>query len=172
MSKLFLLPLFVFTFSLVTPLQVFAQQSPQEIIEELEARAALKNPQVRIDQIPSLLFTSDEAALIASVRQGVIARPPTESEIRRAEEGEAPRERGPRELALGGIVYKSSSNWTVWMNGQKITPQRIPSEILDIQVRKDHIRVRWFDAYTNQIFPVKLRPHQRFNIDTRIFLPG
>lgn len=149
-----------------------AQQSDRDIAQELIERAESKEPSTRVDQIPSLMFTSDEAALIASVRGGVVARPPTKSEVNRSQDGEPSRVRGPRELALGGIIYKSSSDWAVWINGQKITPERIPPEVLDIRVRKDHIRIRWFDSYTNQIFPIKLKPHQRFNIDTRIFLPG
>jgi hypothetical protein len=32
--------------------------------------------------------------------------------------------------------------------------------------------MKWFDEYTNQVFPIRLRPHQRFNIDARMFLPG
>ncbi len=154
----------------VTP--VMAQQSERAIAAELIERAESKQPSTRADQIPSLMFTADEAALIASVRGGIIARPPTESEVDRSQKDEDSRVRGPRELALGGIIYKSSSDWVVWINGQKITPKRIPPEVLDIRVRKDHIRIRWFDSYTNQIFPIKLKPHQRFNIDTRIFLPG
>jgi hypothetical protein len=140
-----------------------------EMLERIKFRA----PPLQINQMPSLFFTSDEIALISAVRRGVIARPPTESELNEnnAEEEIVP-ERGIRELSLGGIVFRSSSDWTIWMNGQKVTPQRIPPEVLDIRVSKDHIKIKWFDAYTNQIFPIKLKPHQRFNIDTRIFLPG
>lgn len=170
----FYFSMFVLSALLLVSLPVFAQQSERDIVAELQERAQAKEPNIRIDQIPSLFFTSGEAALIASVRKGIIARPPTEGEVNRAsrDQGEPNRVRGPRELVLGGIVYKSSSDWTIWMNEQKITPDRIPPEILDLRVRRDHIRIRWFDSYTNQIFPIKLKPHQRFNIDTRIFLPG
>ena len=132
-------------------------------------------PEVNPSQIPSLFFTTGEHNLIADARKGLVARPATETEIAESEEqqekGQRP-PRGPRELALGGIVYASAGDWTIWLNGQKITPKRIPPEILDIRVNKDTVSLKWFDAYTNQIFPVKLKSHQRFNIDTRIFLPG
>jgi len=148
------------------------EQKPQsELMDEMVERLKFRAPQVSINQIPSLFFTSAEAALIASVRNGIITRPPTERELDTGETKQSP-EAGVRELSLGGIVYKSSSNWTIWINGKKITPKRIPPEILDIKVRKDHVKIRWFDPFTNQIFPIKLKPHQRFNIDTRIFLPG
>jgi len=138
----------------------------QPFIDRLE----IVRPDINLNQIPSLMFTPSEQSLIAEAREGFLARPPTDFELRQAEDGNVPR--GPRELSLGGIIYTSSSDWSIWMNGQKITPNRLPPEILDIKVRKKYIRLKWFDAYTNQIFPVKLKPHQRFNIDTRIFLPG
>jgi len=138
----------------------------QPFVERLE----IVRPDINLNQIPSLLFTPSEQSLIAEAREGFLARPPTDFELRQAEDGNVPR--GPRELALGGIIYTSSSDWSIWMNGQKITPQRLLPEMLDIKVRKKYIKLKWFDAYTNQIFPIKLKPHQRFNIDTRIFLPG
>jgi hypothetical protein len=77
-----------------------------------------------------------------------------------------------REIRLSGIVYHSAKDWTVWLNEQRVTPEAIPEEVMDLKVYKTYIEFRWFDDWTNQIFPIRLRPHQRFNIDTRIFLPG
>lgn len=158
----------------VVPLfAVNAQTNEGGVDAEMAERVLLGQPEVQIDQIPSLFFTSGEEVLVASVRNGITARVSDESDLgTRNQEDEYRPNRGPRELALGGIVYTSSSDWTVWINGERITPKRLPPEVLDIKVSKDHINLKWFDAYTNQIFPIKLKPHQRFNIDTRIFLPG
>lgn len=142
------------------------------VLNDMVERLKFRQPEVQINQIPSLFFTSDEAALVAAVRSGVIARPPTERELNEDPGEEATPEPGIRELALGGIVYRSSSDWTIWVNGEKMTPERIHPQILDIKVRKSHVQMKWFDPYTNQVFPIRLKPHQRFNIDTRIFLPG
>ncbi len=177
--------IFVLFLGVVVPSFVFAQIAGQEIqneyynpIENLQDQALkpladrldIVRPDIDLNQIPSLFFTPSEQSLIAEARLGLTTRAPTDSELRQAEDGNIPR--GPRELSLGGIIYASSSDWSIWMNGQKITPKRLPPEILDIKVRKKYIKLKWFDAYTNQIFPIKLKPHQRFNIDTRIFLPG
>ena len=108
--------------------------------------------------------------MIAEARAGFTARPPTDTELRNATDGNV--KIGVREINLAGIVYLSAGDWTIWLNGQKVTPSRLPPEILDIKVRKNSIKLKWFDEYTNQIFPIKLKTHQRFNIDTRIFLPG
>ncbi len=139
-------------------------------LEGFEERIALSNPQINLDQIPSLFFTPAEQSLIEEARAGLTTRAPTDFELRQAQDGTVPM--GPREVALAGIVYLSAGDWTIWLNGQKVTPNRLPPEILDIRVLKNSIRLKWFDAYTNQIFPIKLKTHQRFNIDTRIFLPG
>jgi hypothetical protein len=95
-----------------------------------------------------------------------------EREQELAEEGKISRPSSVREISLGGILYKSSNDWAIWINSEKITPKNIPPAIMDISVQQDLIKLKWLDFQTNQIFPVKLRPHQRFNFDTRIFLPG
>ena len=139
-------------------------------LSDFNRRIALSDSSVNLEQMPSLFFTPNQQSLIAEARAGFMARPPTADEIRRAENGDI--QQGPREVALAGIVYLSAGDWTIWLNGQKVTPKRLPPEILDIKVRKNDVKLKWFDAYTNQIFPIKLKTHQRFNIDTRIFLPG
>ena len=146
------------------------------VVDQMYARIALKNPSVKPTQINSVFFTSTEEGLIISARQGFVTRPPTESEFEREQiEMESLQDivrTGPREVNLGGILFVSSDEWTVWLNKQRITPKSIPSEVIDIQVKKDFIKLKWFDVQTNQIFPIKLRTHQRFNLDTRMFLPG
>jgi hypothetical protein len=145
------------------------------MVEEMVRRAQGAGTIVSYTQIPSLFFTNWEESLIEEARLGLTARAATLGEIDDANRLAASGARapiGPREISLGGIVFSSGSDWVIWLNGQKITPTRIPPEILDIQVTKDVVRLKWFDAYTNQIFPIKLRTHQRFNIDSRIFLPG
>ncbi len=153
------------------------QEAPagDPLIREMQDRIDLYGPDVMMQQMGSLFFTSFEHNSIDEARNGLFTRPVTETEVKESiqvqEQGIRP-PMGPRELEVGGIVYVSSDEWTVWLNKQKITPDRLPPEILDIRVYKDYIKIKWFDAYTNQIFPVKIRTHQRFNIDTRIFLPG
>lgn len=79
---------------------------------------------------------------------------------------------GIRELSLAGILYKGQENWTIWLNGTRMTPQAYSNQIHEIKVSEDYVDIKWFDPYTNIVFPIRLRPHQRFNLDTRIFLPG
>lgn len=127
------------------------------------------------DTMPSLFFTPWTYALIQEARKAIgFRRAPTQSELLEpvGDGEEKPIDPGRRELELGGIVFVRKDNWTIWFNGERMTPEALPPEIMDLQVSKEYIEVKWFDEYTNQIFPIRLRPHQRFNLDTRLFLPG
>ncbi len=153
--------------------QIFDEQ--QEF-DEFERRIQLQDPQVNLDQIPSLFLSGNEVNVLIDAQAGLYARPPTEEELNQdqemASQGRVSMPASVREISLGGILFQSSSDWTIWLNSQKITPKNLPPAIMDITVNKDHIKLKWLDFQTNQIFPVKLRANQRFNFDTRIFLPG
>jgi hypothetical protein len=131
-----------------------------------------------LNEMSSLVFTYWEYTAIEDAKRSRgNVRPPTEDELTRdlnkgpqTEKVKPPPEE--RDISLGGIVYVDGSDWTIWLNDQRITPDAIPPEVIDLRVYKDHIDLKWLDDYTNQIFPIRLRAHQRFNIDTRIFLPG
>lgn len=120
-------------------------------------------------RIPSLFFTLWQYQSIQDAKNSKgYVRAPTDSELN----DQTPPEPGLREISLGGIAYRANDDWTVWMNGQRVTPQAIPKEVLDLKVYKNFIEVKWLDEYTNRIFPLRLRPHQRFHLDQRLFLTG
>lgn len=135
-----------------------------EIEREISQQLAFQGPTVNPNRMASLFFTIWEHDLIIDARRGLTTRMPG------TDDGVAAS--GPRDIALGGIVYRGAKDWTIWVNSLRVSPSAIPEEILDIKVYKDYVELEWFDASTNQIFPVRLRAHQRFNLDTRMFLPG
>ncbi len=156
----------------------YEEMDPAALIkldEAMASMAILRKDNVKPQEVGTLLFTLWQHALLQDAKRlyehsGV----PTQAEIDAAANASAgqAKPRGVRELGLSGILYKGSDNWVVWLNGKRIAPDAIPREIIDIKVAKDYIDLKWFDAYTNLIYPVRMRPHQRFNLDTRIFLPG
>lgn len=77
-----------------------------------------------------------------------------------------------RDLVLGGISYGDGKNWVIWLNKQRLTPARLPVEVKYINVQKSHVDVKWLDKLTGKLIPVRLRPNQRFNLDSSMFLPG
>ena len=130
--------------------------------KDINDRLNYLKPQVDINKMPSLFFNVWEHDLILDARRGMTTGIGDEG-IEQA---------GNRDISLGGIVYVSGNDWTVWINNTRVTPKAIPAQIMDLKVYKEHIDLEWFDSTTNQIFPIRLRAHQRFNLDTRIFLPG
>ena len=157
-----------------------SEQPPQEELVTTEGIELLANkPQFNSADYNSLLFTFWEHTAIQDARRARgYARAPTEAELTRdlkTREDALERIKPPpeeREIRLSGILYNTGADWTIWLNEERVTPTAIPEEVMDLKVYKTYIEFKWFDEYTNQIFPIRLRPNQRFNIDTRIFLPG
>ncbi len=141
-----------------------------DLEKSLNDHKAVAAPATLPQELKTLFFTAWQYALLNEAKQLFKTRPPDASET--SADPNAPKPTGPRELSLGGITFVNAENWTVWLNSKRIKPDAIPKEVLDIKVRKDHIDLKWYDTSTDLIYPVRLRPHQRFNLDTRIFLPG
>jgi len=153
------------------PVQATAQQA----VQEAEPQKGLKK--FDAESFPSVLFTYWEQVAIEDARRSRgLNRAPTDDELTRdLKKGQDDldiTDPGIRDISLSGIAYNGYKNWTIWLNGQRVTPTAIPKEALDLKVFKEYIEIKWFDEYTNRIIPIRLRPHQRFNIDSRIFLPG
>jgi hypothetical protein len=130
------------------------------------------------NEYASLVFTYWEHVAIQDARRSRgLVRAPTEDELMRELNNRNDEERvmpppEERDISLNGIVYRSAGDWTIWLNSKRVTPDALPEEIIDLRVFDEYIEMKWFDEYTNQVFPIRLRPHQRFNIDARMFLPG
>lgn len=133
--------------------------------KEINQRLSYLRPNIDLSKMPSLFFSVWEHDLVSDARRGLTTRAPG------IDDGVAP-VAGPRDIALGGIVYAGSKNWTIWLNNIRVSPTAIPEEVMDLKVYKEYIELEWFDGATNQIYPIRLRAHQRFNLDTRMFLPG
>lgn len=167
--------LYIVFFLLLFVVPFFSAVSAQDVLKEKKTVEIKKAPPVlKSKKIPSLFFTywQHQAIQDAKKSRGVV-RPPTQAELDAMIEGDdlkpKPQE---RDITLGGIVFVDEGDWTIWLNGNRITPDAVPIEVLDLQVFKDYIEVKWLDDYTDQVFPIRLRAHQRFNLDLRMFLPG
>lgn len=123
----------------------------------------------------SIFFSEEQLDMIFQASEGVletVADETTESDPVKAAEKEAPVDRGRRILTLSGVVYQSSKDWTIWLNGERVTPKNIPENVRGLIVTNDHIRLRWFDKATNRIVNLTLRPHQQYNLDLDLISPG
>ncbi|MCC7304801.1 MAG: hypothetical protein IT558_00920 [Alphaproteobacteria bacterium] len=129
-------------------------------------------------EIGPIVFTYWERTAIYDARRARgLVRTPTDEELMKDLRTAAPLEKvkpppEQREIRLNGIVYVHAGDWTIWLNEQRVTPHAIPKEIMDLKVNREYVEMKWYDEYSNRIYPLRLRPHERFNMDTRIFLPG
>lgn len=142
---------------------------------EKEIKAKYKKQVYTRSQVPSLFFTTSQYALLREARVGFNTRVPTMQDLKDSGDPNDPNYRPPRslrEVSLAGILYNKADDWVIYMNGTRITPDAIPAEVVDIKVYKEYIEMKWYDQATAQIYPIRLRPNQRFNIDSKIFLPG
>ena len=141
------------------------------LLATAEAKSHVRDSSLLPESLTTLFFTAWQHALLQEAKIGfntsLAASGPGGASG--SATGRAP---GLREISLGGIAFADTSKWTVWLNGVRVTPNAIPSEVLDIKVSRAYIDLKWFDGYTNKIYPIRLRPQERFNLDSRIFLPG
>lgn len=154
------------------------EEAPElKILKSIEAEMKKKkgNEIYERSSVPSLIFTPSQYALLREARIGFNTRAPTLQELARAGDPNDPNYRAPvalRDIRLGGIAYNTPDDWTIWLNNNRVTPDALPAEAIDLRVYKDFVELKWFDSVTNQVFPIRLRMNQRFNLDTHIFLPG
>ncbi len=161
-------------FLTLTTLVAFSDASAQQPQAAQQESKPQKKRAIKPEDITSLFFTYWQYQSIQDSKsvRGVI-RPPTEAELAAIERGDDIKPKASeRYLSLAGIVYTNEDDWTIWFNSKRITPDAVPPEVLDLKVHEEYIELKWFDDYTNQVFPIRLRAHQRFHMDQRIFLPG
>lgn len=144
------------------------------------AQNAAQNPAQNIAQEPmreSVFFSLEELDLILQASAGALELDDESDDAKDGDAGkkdgqEQPVDRGRRVLTLSGVVYQSPNDWTIWLNGERVTPRNIPEYVRGLTVHTDHIRLRWFDRAENRIVNITLRPHQQYNLDLDTILPG
>lgn len=123
----------------------------------------------------SIFFSAEELEILMQASQGQaqgLVDDGAESSETETAEPEQPIDRGRRILTLAGVVYQSSKDWTIWLNGERVTPRNIPENVRGLTVQPDQIRLRWFDKAENRIVNITLRPHQHYNLDLDLISPG
>ena len=138
----------------------------------LRNREHLSGEQVRPSDMKTVMFTLWEHSLLKEAEITYYSRDPDAEVGEDGEEVEETIKKGPREIILGGISYISDKRWTIWLNSQRITPKSLPPEVINLEVSREYVELQWFDEYTNTIYPIRLRPNERFNIDSQLFIPG
>lgn len=132
------------------------------LAEQLEAeREAEEEADKNAPFQDSFLFTAQARTNINRAVRGIC--------VRMGEEG-GPAQR--RVLKLAGLLYQAPGQWIIWLNGKRVTPDRLLPEIVDIDVNMSSVYLEWFDIGLNKVISITLRPHQVYDIETGILLPG
>lgn len=162
----------------VPGMQAPSQPQPAgKIVDVAMHKARISPPGVTPDDLGSLMFTPWQQALLEEARRGFLSNR-EKTEIKKNNEvlgltepkKQPPKNPGLRNISLGGIVFQSAENWTIWLNGVRVTPDKFPKQVTDLKVYKDHIELKWQDEYTDRIYPIRLKPQQIFNLDKRRFV--
>jgi hypothetical protein len=77
-----------------------------------------------------------------------------------------------RRIALSGVIYKAADDWLIWINGQKVTPKVQMKEIVEIEVERELVHLKWFDIGLNGVIDITMRPNETYDIVTGVLLPG
>lgn len=72
-------------------------------------------------------------------------------------------------IEVSGILYRGPGDWIVWLNGEKLTPQKLLPQITEITVESaESVSLRWYDGNRKKIVPVTLRPRQVYDVQTGV----
>lgn len=77
-----------------------------------------------------------------------------------------------RIISLAGVLLRKPGDWIIWINGSKVTPDHLLPEMVEVDVQKDNVHLKWYDIGMNKIISLSLRPHQTYDIVTGLLLPG
>ncbi len=167
-----------FLFLMALVIMLAQPSSAQQVAQTGTVSAAVADPvlpgPVKSEELPdlpasSLFFSPQQMAAIHQALVGIYM-PLFEQEQSITGAGAAALV--SRTLHLSGMLYSSDKNWIIWLNGFRLTPNRLLPEVVEINVGKKEVNLKWYDAVLNKIIAITLRPHQIYDIDTGILLPG
>lgn len=190
MAHIFKINLFCLVFSMVLSSCLFAFSSPAFSQDDIGVNVPsvaepagyddveMEKP-ITAGDIRTLLFMPEDYDKLQRLLQRLRVAKKMQQEadlkdlgIGNEETEESEVDTGPRLVRLGGISYSSADKWIIWLNGQRVTPDSMPLQVVKLDVFDDYIEIQWLDLKGNIIYPIRLRPHQSFHIDKKIFLPG
>ena len=132
--------------------------------------AGFESPVPGVDTpLTSLLFTDHEIELI---NEALAGGPEEEQPAAPAAPRIVKQPVGPTLLHLSAIVYFSPSSWTIWLNGERVTPDRWPKHIEALAVERDSIQVKLRIGGDRLPLSVQLWPNQTYIVPTENVVEG
>lgn len=116
----------------------------------------------------SVLFSRQAQDLIEAARGGMVA-------VSRNGQPSSPAATEPRQamdiLHLSAIVYHDPTDWRVWLNGRRFTPNSRAGTIELVDVGPDAVWLLWH-GLDQPATPVQLRPNQSYVIASGMIVEG
>ncbi|MFA5041240.1 MAG: hypothetical protein WC464_06380 [Bdellovibrionales bacterium] len=113
----------------------------------------------------SLLWITPAYALESSVPQVSLFLTPQETfEASMLARRLPPERKG--EIHLGAVLYYGQDDWTLWLQGQKWTPETIRSDIRILEVTANDVRLSIREEHGTDEKIITLKPNQSFEIAT------
>jgi hypothetical protein len=133
---------------------------------QLQAANGLSNEDVlRIVARDNLMLTPLEAAMIDAALR--LAEAPADTDVAGTDGASAPTG-SPRDFRLDALLYFSPSSWSLWLNGDLVTPTSVPQDIRINAITSDYVEIVWLpDPDTpddRRIFT--LSPNQIYSAET------
>ena len=97
---------------------------------------------------PSLFFNDEELDVI-------------DKEVRKA-----PRPLNRDAVTLGAVLYYGPNNWTVWLRGEKWTPETDRPNLRILDVTPDSVRLSLTPHEGAKPQTIMLRPYQTYNVSS------
>ncbi len=153
----------------VAPILTAEQKAEQE--RNKKTKWGLTNRELDKFFIDSFMFSGAEAALIQKAMGGRVEKPQQTQETLKIEKKVVIPKR--RIIKVSGVLFRSTNDWAVWINGRKITPEQLLPEIIEIKVKNSsYVKLKWYDVGLNKVISIMMRPNQTYDITTGILLPG
>jgi hypothetical protein len=146
-------------FAIILAVPAFAADAPRPPVQQ--------TPPPAVDFTRSLLFSPLE---LTAVNRAVAGATTGTALLEAGKTAQQIPQR--RIISVAGVIWRSASDWMVWINGKKVTPKDVLPEIVDIKVERDKVDLKWFDIGINGVISISLRPHQTYDIVTGVLLPG
>jgi hypothetical protein len=73
---------------------------------------------------------------------------------------------GKGDIHLGAVLYFGPHDWTVWLQGEKWTPETVREDLEILEVMPTEVRVSWRNPEAPEPLELALKPNQSYRIAT------
>jgi hypothetical protein len=73
---------------------------------------------------------------------------------------------GQGDIHLGAVMYYGTNDWTLWLQGEKWTPETSRDDLRVLEVTATAVRLSWRDEEDKTTREITLKPNESYQIST------